>query len=95
MLFFAFLAGLAGSIGWLLFWLILGFFFSERSFIWFVLPLCAAMSDNVGMAVLSIVGAWFALVTMYAIKADARLQALEHVEAVLRARGIDTFFLVS
>lgn len=93
MLFFAFLAALAGSSGWLLFWSIMGFLFSSRSFVWFILPLIAAVLDNTSMGVASVLFAWFTLSVMSVMGEASRQKERARVEALLRARGIDTSFL--
>lgn len=61
MLFLYFLAGLSAAPGWMFFWAALGFFFSSRPAISFVLPFLATLFCPPWVGVAIVAGTWISM----------------------------------
>lgn len=91
MLFLCFLAGVLGSSGWMVFWAIVGMLFSSRSFVWFVVPLIAALNGNTGLAIASIVVSWILLAIFGIAKAVDEQERREKNQQILLRLGRNRF----
>lgn len=84
MLFLCFLAGAMGSAGWLLFWAVMGLFFSSRAGVWFVAPGLAAALGHPEVGAVAVLVSWVFLFFAYAEKVSRREEAREANRALLR-----------
>jgi hypothetical protein len=91
MLFLCLLAGVLGSSGWMVFWAIVGMLFSSRSFVWFVVPLLAALNGNTGLAMGAIVVSWILLAVFGIAKAANEAEWREKNEQILLRLGRNRF----
>ena len=91
MLFLCFLAGVLGSSSWMVFWAIMGMLFSARSFVWFVVPLIAALNGNTGLAMGAIVVSWILLAVFGIAKAANEAERREKDEQILLRLGRNRF----
>ena len=91
MLFLCFLAGVLGSSGWMVFLAIVGMLFSSRSFVWFVVPLIAALNGNTGLAIASIVVSWILLAVFGIAKAVDEQERREKNQQILLRLGQNRF----
>lgn len=91
MLFLCFLAGVLGSSGWMVFWAIVGMLFGSRSFVWFVVPLIAALNGNTGLAIASIVVSWILLAVFGIAKAVDEQERREKNQQILLRLGQNRF----